>query len=223
MIGIPLDEFHAPRKPPPRLGEHVPALVESDHRTARAPDQLRGDRAGSGGHVQHRVTWPCAHSGDEEPTPARVLPEREERRVAVVGRPERGEQRLCVLPSGRDLRHSFECTCPLNVRFGTLSVRSRAYLGRCARVDHPDGAGDRRVAGRLDRRRADRRPPDQNGIPPARRRLGGEGAEKGQGRRGAISAEKMPATTRRIAASPTNSLVASRFDLTWATTEPRCE
>ena len=42
---------------------------------------------------------------DEEAAPARVLSEREEARVAVVRRPERGEQRLRVLPSGRGDRH----------------------------------------------------------------------------------------------------------------------
>ena len=48
---------------------------------------------------------PASGARDEEAAPARVLAEREEARVAVVRRPERGEQRLRVLPSGRGDRH----------------------------------------------------------------------------------------------------------------------
>ena len=49
------------------------------------------------------------------------------------------------------------------------------------------------------------------------------GEADAQGMRGATSAENAPAATSRIAASPRNSFVASRFPFTCATTEPRCE
>ena len=67
--------------------------------------QLGRDRAGAGRDVEDGVAGPGLDARDEEAAPARVLAEREQMRVAVVRRPERGEQRLRVLPSGRDDRH----------------------------------------------------------------------------------------------------------------------
>ena len=73
-------------------GEHLRAPVDADHRAAVLPDELERDRARSGGHVQHARVRPDLEPRDQEATPARVLAEREEPRVAVVGRAEWREE-----------------------------------------------------------------------------------------------------------------------------------
>jgi len=79
----------------PACGEHLGALVDADDVTAVAPDELDRHRRGSAGDVQDRGVRPRLDPLDEKGAPARVLPERQEARVPVVGLAERGEERLC--------------------------------------------------------------------------------------------------------------------------------
>ena len=72
--------------------EHVAALVEADDAAAGAPDELDRDRGRAGGDVENRGLVTHVHPRDEEAAPARVLPEREEPGVAIVGRGKRREQ-----------------------------------------------------------------------------------------------------------------------------------
>src|SRR5437868_3240521 len=86
---------------PPRC-ELADALVESHDGAAFAADELAGNGSGSRRDVENGVTGTGGDARDEEPAPARVLSERQERRVAVVGRAERSEER----PRGNGLRHA---------------------------------------------------------------------------------------------------------------------
>ena len=56
------------------------------------PHELDRDRARAGRDVEHRSPGAGLDPRDEEPPPARVLPEREQRGVAVVRRAERREE-----------------------------------------------------------------------------------------------------------------------------------
>ena len=73
-------------------GEHLRAPVDAHDRAAVLPDELQRDRARSGGHVQHPCVRRDLEPRDEKPSPARVLAERQQTRVAVIGRAERREQ-----------------------------------------------------------------------------------------------------------------------------------
>lgn len=83
-------------------GEHLRALVDPDDRAAPATDELDRDSAGPGGDVQHDVIGPDVHTIDQESPPARILTERKQPCVAVVGRPERREQRPRLPGARRD-------------------------------------------------------------------------------------------------------------------------
>src|SRR5262249_43085531 len=72
--------------------EHLGALVEADHRGAFLPDQLCCDQPRSGCDIEDAVAGSGFDTRDEEAAPAGVLPQREQARVAVVGRPERSEK-----------------------------------------------------------------------------------------------------------------------------------
>lgn len=72
--------------------EHLGALIESDDSTAMGSGELDRDGGGAGGDVEDRVLRLDAHARDEEGAPARVLPEREQARRPIVGRPERREE-----------------------------------------------------------------------------------------------------------------------------------
>src|SRR4029079_6582088 len=87
-----LDEAHALSQPLPGLGEHLGALVDPDDGASLLPDELERHRAGAAGDVEHGVPRADREARDEELPPARVLPEGEKVRVAVVGRPERREE-----------------------------------------------------------------------------------------------------------------------------------
>ena len=72
--------------------EHLGALVDADDVAVLLPRELERDRCGAGGDVEHRVERPHVEPRDEEPAPARVLPERQDARPAVVVGPERREE-----------------------------------------------------------------------------------------------------------------------------------
>ena len=72
------------------------ALIDADDRAALLADKLARDGAGAGRDVEHAVAGPGVDARDEESPPARILTVGEERRVTVVGRSERREQRLRV-------------------------------------------------------------------------------------------------------------------------------
>ena len=77
------------RHAPPTGLEHLGALVEPDHATARSAGELDRDGGGPGRHVEHGVVRPHRNAGNKEPAPARILAEGEQSRVPVVGRSER--------------------------------------------------------------------------------------------------------------------------------------
>src|SRR5207245_8079354 len=54
-------------------GEHVSALVQTDHLAAIAADQCTGDHACTGCDVEHAVLGLCADGFDEGAPPPRVL------------------------------------------------------------------------------------------------------------------------------------------------------
>lgn len=78
--------------------EHLGALVDTDDRAARPADELDRDSGSSCRDVEDGVARLRGEAGDEKPAPARILPERQEGGIAVVGRAERREQ-LAGLPS----------------------------------------------------------------------------------------------------------------------------
>ena len=103
---VPSTSSTVVRQPAARLRQHLRALVEADDRAALAREQLARDRAGPGRDVEHGVAGAAVDARDEETPPARILAEREQRRVAVVRRPERGEQRSArrrPLPQGESM------------------------------------------------------------------------------------------------------------------------
>ena len=94
LLRASLDERDACRHAPPCLGQHLRALVETDHGATRLPDSSsRRDRSRSRRDVQHGLPRAHVDARDEEAAPARILAEGQQRRIAVVRRPERGEQR----------------------------------------------------------------------------------------------------------------------------------
>ena len=105
LVGLALDEPDASGTRRRATASISGALVEADDRAARLPDELGRDGARAGRDVEHRLLRPDLDAGDEEPAPARVLAEGEEPRVAVVGRPERREERPCALRSVCGGRH----------------------------------------------------------------------------------------------------------------------
>ena len=105
-------------EPPPRLGEHLRALVDAGHLEATA-QELRGDEPRPRRDVED-VSAVARQSRDEEAAPARVLSERERGADAVVRRPERREEL-----SGIDRRHGAYC--------GRHRAERRTGAGRGAR------------------------------------------------------------------------------------------
>jgi len=75
-------------------GQHLAALVDSDDAAAVAADELDRNRSGPARHVEDGRRRAGLDPVDEEGAPARVLAEREQSRVAVVGLAERREERL---------------------------------------------------------------------------------------------------------------------------------
>ena len=71
-----------------------------------APDELGRDRTRPRRNVEDRVRGGGLDARDEEAAPARILTERQETRIPVVGRPERREERLGNLLPGRDGPHA---------------------------------------------------------------------------------------------------------------------
>ena len=96
-LGACLDELDRAVAAAARLGKHLRALVDADHRAAFLANELARDRTGPGCHIEHVVTWAGFDPRDEKSPPARVLPVREERGVVLVGRAERREDPLCLL------------------------------------------------------------------------------------------------------------------------------
>ena len=72
--------------------EHLGALVDADDVAVLLARELERDRCGAGRDVEHRVERLDVEPRDEEPAPARVLPERQDVRPAVVVAAERCEQ-----------------------------------------------------------------------------------------------------------------------------------
>src|SRR5258706_6927334 len=83
-FGPRFDELLENAGPLARDREHVGALVESDDATAVAPHERLGDHARSGRDVEHAIAGTRPDRIDERAAPARILPEREDRRDAVV-------------------------------------------------------------------------------------------------------------------------------------------
>ena len=77
-------------------GEHLGALVDPDGAASVSADELDRDRGRPGRDVEDRFAAPCLDPRDEEGTPAWILAEAQEARVAIVGRAEGREE----LPSG---------------------------------------------------------------------------------------------------------------------------
>ena len=75
-------------------GQHLAALVDSDDAAAVAADELDRNRSGPARHVEDGRRRAGLDPVDEEGAPARVLAERKQSRVAVVGLAERREERL---------------------------------------------------------------------------------------------------------------------------------
>ena len=70
-------------------GEHLRALIQPRH-VESAPEELGRDESGARGDVQHVPSgWETRH---EEPTPERILAERENGAHAVVRRPQRRKE-----------------------------------------------------------------------------------------------------------------------------------
>ena len=93
VSAVPSTSSTSAGQPAASLRQHLRALVEPDDRAAFLPEQLARDSAGSGRDVQHGVAGACVDARDEEAAPAWILAERECGGVAVVCRPERGEER----------------------------------------------------------------------------------------------------------------------------------
>src|SRR4029079_17270772 len=90
-VGRRLDELHAIAEALAGEGQHLRALVEARHPEAASEERL-GDEPGTRRDVEH-VPAIRRQALDEEPAPARILPERESRSDTVVGRAERREER----------------------------------------------------------------------------------------------------------------------------------
>ena len=88
-----LDQRDGLAEPAACLGQHLGAAIDSRDLVPVA-DELGGDQPRSRRDVEHvAARWDAR---DEEPSPARILAERERGADAVVGRPERREQLLGV-------------------------------------------------------------------------------------------------------------------------------
>ena len=103
LVRGPFDESNAGRAAA-GFGEHLRTLVDTDDGAVLLPDQLARDRARSRRDVEHDVVRCDVHARDEKPPPPRILTEREQRRVAIVCRPERCKERA----RGGDLVHARE-------------------------------------------------------------------------------------------------------------------
>jgi hypothetical protein len=79
----------------PTCSEHFGALVHSDNLAAVSAHELDRHGRGPAGHVEDGPFRPHRDSLDQKGSPARVLAERQEARIAIVGLAERGEERLC--------------------------------------------------------------------------------------------------------------------------------
>ena len=90
---VPFDQLDVAGQSAPSFRQHFRALVQPDDRAAFLPEELAGDRAGSGGDVQHGVRGAGIDARDEEAAPAWILAEGESGGVAVIRRPEWGEER----------------------------------------------------------------------------------------------------------------------------------
>ena len=113
------------------LGQHLGALVDPDDRAAVRPDEL--DRHGSraGGDVEHRCRRPGLDPRDQEAPPARVLAEREQPRVAVVGRAERREELPSRPGASRcGLRRVYSRKVSLNEELERIAAAAAAERGR---------------------------------------------------------------------------------------------
>src|SRR3954469_13041981 len=61
----------------PRDGQHLWALVDTDHGAALLAEQFGGDGAGARGDIEHAVARAGVDARDQEPAPARILAQRE--------------------------------------------------------------------------------------------------------------------------------------------------
>ena len=108
LLGPPLAQLDPIAQPGVRdpftsSREHLRALVDADHRAARLrPRELDRDRRRPARNVEHALRV-GRDPRDEERSPPRVLPEREEAGVAVVRRAERSEQLTRVAGAGGGL------------------------------------------------------------------------------------------------------------------------
>ncbi len=91
-----------PRDALVRDGEHLGALVEADDGAARPAHELDRHRRRSGRDVEHRFAGGDVRSSDEKAAPARILAEREEAGIPVVGRWERCEEAARMPLAGGD-------------------------------------------------------------------------------------------------------------------------
>ena len=133
-VGARLDELDAAVHAPAGLGEHVRALVDADDRASLLAHELARDGAGPGRDVEHAVARPGLDPGDEEAPPARILAVGEERGVAVVGRPERREQRLGL--RGPVHLHESRSTGETMFPRGPFCLSRRGWIGQaCVRFD----------------------------------------------------------------------------------------
>src|SRR2546423_13441221 len=92
VLGARLGELRSCGQVLARAREHLGALVDADDGAAFLPEELSCDRARTRCDVEDLVFWSCLDPRDEEPAPARVLSEREQPGVPLVGRAERGEE-----------------------------------------------------------------------------------------------------------------------------------
>ena len=88
----PLGERRISRCASLGAGEHVRALVERHDLTRPVANELGGDQARPGRHVEHPLVRGRVDPGDERAPPAGVLAEAHDRAHAVVATRQTGEQ-----------------------------------------------------------------------------------------------------------------------------------
>ena len=125
-VGGGLHELDLTSESPPRAREHLRALVDPGDAMPSATE-LGGDEPCSGRDVEH-MSAAGREAGDEEPSPARVLAERERGPDAVVRGPEWREELR-----GVDRRHAAYC--------GDVGLADEIESVAAAAAEHVDEGG----------------------------------------------------------------------------------
>src|SRR2546430_13579782 len=132
VLGARLDQLYRCGQVLARDREHLRALVDADDRAAVLAEQLPCDRARAGRDVENFVARACLDPRDEKPAPLRVLSERKQPGVALVGGAERGEELERAARPGRG---------------GHGSTKASLAMPTGGRGGSAGGAGSARAAG----------------------------------------------------------------------------